>query len=222
MTGHYTVVQWDIQGRVNMKSEELKEVLSKHESWRRGEGCGIRADLRGANLRDADLRDADLMGADLRAAYLRGADLRGANLRDANLRDADLRDADLMGANLMGANLRDADLRDADLMGAANYFSQCPSVGSFTGWKKCRGDVIVKLLIPASAKRSSATSRKCRASKAKVIKIYAAEEAISQHDSNFTYIKGKTVEVKDFCEDRWQECAAGIHFFITREEAEKY
>lgn len=176
------MVQWDIQGRVNMKSEELKEVLSKHESWRRGEGCGIRADLR---------------GADLRAAYLRGADLRGANLRDA----------DLMGANLMGA---------------ANYFSQCPSVGSFTGWKKCRGDVIVKLLIPASAKRSSATSRKCRASKAKVIKIYAAEEAISQHDSNFTYIKGKTVEVKDFCEDRWQECAAGIHFFITREEAEKY
>ena len=127
-----------------------------------------------------------------------------------------------MGADLRGADLKDANLMGADLRGAANYFSQCPSVGSFTGWKKCRGDVIVKLLIPASAKRSSATSRKCRASKAKVIKIYAAEEAISQHDSNFTYIKGKTVEVKDFCEDRWQECAAGIHFFITREEAEKY
>ena len=196
------MVQWDIQGRVNMKSEELKEVLSKHESWRRGEGCGIRTDLRGANLM---------------AAYLRGANLRDADLMGANLMGADLRAAYLRGANLMGANLR-----GVDLMGAANYFSQCPSVGSFTGWKKCRGDVIVKLLIPASAKRSSATSRKCRASKAKVIKIYAAEEAISQHDSNFTYIKGKTVEVKDFCEDRWQECAAGIHFFITREEAEKY
>ena len=29
-------------------------------------------------------------------------------------------------------------------------------------------------------------------------------------------------ELENFNEDRWNECAAGIHFFITREEAIDY
>jgi hypothetical protein len=29
-------------------------------------------------------------------------------------------------------------------------------------------------------------------------------------------------KVENFNEDRWNECAAGIHFFITREEAIDY
>ena len=206
------------------------------------------ANLCGANLRDADLRGADLCGADLCGADLRGADLcdadlygadlcganlRGANLCDANLRDANLCDANLCGADLCGANLRDADLRGANLRGVryneqtAYYAMQCPEKGAYIGYKKAEGK-IVELEIQADAKRSSATTRKCRASKAKVLSITSIdgkehfEEAKSSRDQSFVYRVGKTVEVKDFDEDRWKECSTGIHHFITREEAAMY
>ena len=137
----------------------------------------------------------------------------------ADLRDADLRDA----------YLRNADLRDAYLSGAKNlaFPIACPEKGSFIGWKKCRGDLIVELEICADAKRSSATGRKCRCDKAKVISITTPEgtpvdSAISQYTETFAYRVGETVSVDDFDDNRWNECAPGIHFFITRQEAVDY
>ena len=208
------------------------------------------ADLRKANLCDADLCDADLRGADLRGADLHDADLCDADLRKANLCDADLCDADLCGANLCSANLRGANLRgaylfDANLCGAnlrdaknvdevkwsmytTFYPLQCPETGSFIGYKKASG-YIIELEICADAKRSSATSRKCRCSKAKVLAITNLDgsesglsEVKSNYDKDFIYRVGETVEVPDFDDNRWNECAAGIHFFVTREEAVKY
>ena len=219
----------------------------------RADLCG--ADLRGADLCDADLRDADLCGAnlccanlsdaDLRDANLCGADLRGANLSDGNLRNANLCCANLCcanlrGADLCGANLSGADLRDANLCDAKNtnktawdaytafYPLQCPETGSFIGYKKA-ADKIVMLEICADAKRSSATSRKCRCSKAKVLSITHLDgsdsgltEVRSNYSKEFVYRVGEVAEVPDFDDNRWNECAAGIHFFITREEAVKY
>ena len=202
-------------------------------------GANLRdADLRGANLRDADLRCADLCGANLYGADLCGANLRGADLYDANLRDANLRDANLRGANLCdadlrGANLRDADLRDADLRGAnlrdaKGCYLSCPTEGSFIGWKKASGH-IVKLRIPEDARRSSATGHKCRCDKAYVMEIQnmdgtkATEDTVrSDHDKDFVYTVGATVEVPDFDDNRWSECAPGIHFFIDRRAAVEY
>ena len=197
-------------------------------------GANLRdADLRGADLRDADLRDADLRGANLRDANLRDANLRDADLRDADLRDADLRGANLCDADLRGANLRDADLRGADLRGAnlrdaKGCYLSCPTEGSFIGWKKASGH-IVKLRIPEDARRSSATGRKCRCDKAYVMEIQnmdgtkATEDTVrSDHDKNFVYTVGATVEVPDFDDNRWSECAPGIHFFIDRREAVEY
>ena len=198
--------------------------------------CG--ADLCGANLRDADLRDADLYGADLRGADLRDADLYGAdlygadlcdaNLRGANLRGANLRDADLRGANLRDADLRGADLRGANLRDAKGCYLSCPTEGSFIGWKKASGH-IVKLRIPEDARRSSATGHKCRCDKAYVMEIQnmdgtkATEDTVrADHDKNFVYTVGATVEVPDFDDNRWSECAPGIHFFIDRREAVEY
>ena len=207
-----------------MKASELKEILDKHSKWLRCEPGGERADLRGSSLRGSNLR---------------GADLRGADLYGANLRDADLYGADLYGADLRGASLRDANLRGASLYGAKNvddavwdmytefYTMQCPESGTYTAYKKARG-LIVELEIPADALRSSATSRKCRASKAKVISITdvdgnpAGEQVESDYDSSFVYVVGQTLEVSDFDTDRWHECAPGIHHFITRAEAVKY
>ena len=181
------------------------------------------ADLYGANLCDADLCGADLRGADLRNADLRDADLcdanlRGANLRGAYLREADLRDADLRGAYLCGA----------DLCGVRGAYIACPTDGSFIGWKKASG-YIVKLQIPEDARRSSAGGEKCRCDKAYVVEIQNAdgtkadiETVHSNHDANFVYTVGATVEVSDFDGDRWNECAPGIHFFIDRRAAVEY
>jgi hypothetical protein len=185
--------------------------------------CG--ADLSEANLYGANLREANLCGANLREANLCGADLRGADLSGANLYGADLREANLCGANLCGANLYGANLYETNLYEAKdlNYPIVCPEYGEFTAFKKCRDNVIVKLLIPADAKRSSATTRKCRASKAVVLEIFGADKAISQHANDFIYEVGKTIEpANPFCDNRWEECASGIHFFITRKEAENY
>ena len=185
------------------------------------------ADLRGASLRRADLRDASLIGADLRGADLRGAslrraDLRGANLGGANLRGADLRGASLIDANLYGVNLSDANANEL----TAGYHLVCPESGSFIAWKKCEKESIVKLKVPASAKRSSATSRKCRVSKAKVLQIFDRngndiDSTVSQN-RDFIYTKDTMATPDSFDDDRWNECSSGIHCFITRKEAEDY
>ena len=224
---------------------DIKLILEKHAKWIRGEDGGECADLCNANLRGANLWGADLRNANLCDADLCNADLRGANLRNADLHDADLRGANLYGANLCGADLCDADLCDANLCSAnlrgakntdktawdaytAFYPLQCPETGSFIGYKKA-ADKIVMLEICADAKRSSATSRKCRCSKAKVLSITHLDgsdsgltEVRSNYSKEFVYRVGETVEVPDFDDNRWNECAAGIHFFITRDEAVRY
>ena len=230
----------------NTITETVLEAIRRGADLRGADlrGADLRgADLRGADLRDADLRDADLRGANLCGANLSDADLRDADLRDADLCDADLRSADLRGANLCGANLSDADLRDADLCDAdlrgANLcgadlrdakgcYLSCPTEGSFIGWKKASGH-IVKLRIPEDARRNSATGHKCRCDKAYVMEIQnmdgtkATEDTVrSDHDKNFVYTVGATVEVPDFDDNRWSECAPGIHFFIDRRAAVEY
>lgn len=201
---------------------DLKKILDEHLLWLNGEG-GSRADLSFANLRGANLRDANLRGANLL-----DADLRGANLRDADLRGADLRGANLSCANLSNANLSCASM-DQMIWDIHTVFYplQCPDSGSYIGYKKASG-LVVELEIPADAHRSSATSRKCRASKAKVLSITdingnpAGGQVKSNYDPNFVYAIGETVEVTDFDDNRWNECSTGIHHFITRAEAVIY
>ena len=148
--------------------------------------------------------------------------------RGANLIGADLCDANLRGANLIGANLCDANLIGADLCDAKGCYLSCPTEGSFIGWKKASGH-IVKLRIPEDARRSSATRDKCRCDRAYVVEIQnmdgtrATVDAVcSDHDQNFVYTVGATVEVPDFDDNRWSECAPGIHFFIDRRAAVEY
>ena len=129
---------------------------------------------------------------------------------------------------------RRANLSGAHLSGA-KYVPHipmvCPTHGEFIGWKKARAfggqPVLVQLRIPEQARRTSATGRKCRCDKAIVVGIEnmvgsTCEKAYSSYDSKFEYEPGKEVSVPDFCEDRFQECAAGIHFFVDKQEAIYY
>ena len=149
----------------------------------------------------------------------------------ADLSNTDLRDADLRYANLRGANLRDIKYNSLSI----GLNPVCPEEGSYIGYKKAKTKkenkeekVIVKLLITEDALRSSATTRKCRCSKAKVLSITSLDgtilysEAYSNWDNTFIYRVGDIVEVKDFDTNRWDECSTGIHHFITRKEAVEY
>jgi len=184
-----------------LKPEELKEILNKHLKWLENEEGGEHADLR-----DANLSGANLGGVNLSGAYLSGANLGGVNLS---------------GAYLSGVNLRG--IKDADKMQdiLISHTSICPE-GAIIGWKKCRDNVIVKLEIPAEAKRSNSTGRKCRAEYVKVLEVIGADVGISRHDDKTEYRAGEIVKPDKWDDNRWDECSNGIHFFITRLEAENY
>jgi len=148
-------------------------------------------------------------------------DLRSANLRSADLRYANLGYADLRYANLSHANLSLAYGLTPDSIHIQQ--TRILPEGDIIGYKKCVGNKIVKLLIPKDAKRSHAFGRKCRAEYAEVLEISEGNVAYSHHDGVFRYEVGKVVKPKDpFSEDWKVECGSGIHFFITRAEAEAY
>ena len=188
--------------------------------WARENG----ADLRGADLRGAYLRGADLRGADLRGAYLGDANLGGADLRGAYLGDADLRGAYLGDANLRGADLRGADLRGAYLGDAKNLKLppfQIPQEGELVVWKKLAGGKLCKLRIPPDAKRTaSVIGRKCRAEFAEVIEGSGSSWRGLEND--IEYAPGKTVRPDSYDDNPLVECSNGIHFFLTKEEAEAW
>ena len=209
-----------------MNTMKIKEILEKHKKWLADEEGGERANLSGANLYGADLSGADLSRAYLSGANLYGADLSGANLSGADLSRAYLSGADLSGANLSGANLYGANIP----LELVNRFYPicCPETGAFIAWKKAGGKV-VKLMVEETAKRSSAYGRKCRCSSALCLAIENFDgtdsgltEIASDYDTTFIYRVGEVAKVDNFDEDRRNECAPGVHFFITRQEAVYY
>lgn len=211
--------------REKLTQEELNEILDLHDKWLVGEFTGKQADLS-----NRDLRGLDFSKRDLRYIILRGSNMRGSNFRWSDLSYADLRDSILFGANLHGANLV-----FAKLFRAIGLDLACPEEGSFIGFKKlrgiCFGKLLCKLKIPANAKRSSATSRSCRCSRAKVLEILAeddegnytipVDEGYSMH-YDFKYTVGEYVRSDKWDNDRWNEDSNGIHFFVTRKEAINY
>ncbi len=228
---------------VIVEGNSYKECFSKCENLR---GADLRgADLRGAYLSDANLSDANLSDANLRGAYLRGAYLRGANLSDANLSDADLSDANLSdadlsntylsganlrGADLIGANLSDANLRGAYLRGAylrdttLPHFLIVPEEGGFYAYKRTSLGVI-KVQIPDKAKRTnSLVGRKCRAEYVKVVsgEGLGGTSPTQSGSQCLTYSKGDIIKADKYDDDIRVECTGGIHFFMTKREAEEY
>ena len=240
---HQHYLNKDIDGWENMRADLSYQDLS---------GLDLKnANLRNANLYKANLRKADLCRADFRNANLRNANLYKADLRESNLYRAfccyvnlcraDLRNADFRETNLLGADLREADLRGAKLQNAymedvkisedtkIAYPIACPETGSFIGYKKAAYEKIVKLQICEDAKRSSAITKKCRCSKALVLAIENMDGSDSRlhgitsiYDPSFIYRVGEIAEVSDFDDNRWRECAPGIHFFMDRQDAVKY
>ena len=204
--------------KIEIRNRWTNEVIYSAEAKSLKAALVTRAKL-GANLSGANLSGADLYGADL---Y--GADLSGANLYRANLSGANLSGADLYRANLYGANLSGADLSGVEGAELAIAKTRILPEGSIIGYKKVStptGPGIVTLHIPAAARRSHAFGRKCRCEFAEVVE--APEGAYTdQYGPRTEYKVGEIVKSDKWDENWMNECSNGIHFFITREEAEAY
>ena len=147
------------------------------------------------------------------------ANLYGVNLRGADLRGTDLRGADLEGANLEGADLLGAHLEGADLPPTLIV----PETGSFIGNKKLKNGKVVRVLIPDHAYRTNAiTSRKCRASALLPLDFCGTEGNTGPNNPGTTYEQGRVSVAHNFDSDRRVECTRGLHFFMTRTEAEEW
>ena len=217
-----------------MTQNELNEIIEKHQHYLNRDIDGwenMRADLSNKILYEANLRRSDLRNADFREASLFGADLRYANLSGADLRYANLCKANLRGADLRGAKPQNAYMENVEISEDTkiDYPIACPETGSFIGYKKASYGYIVKLQICKNARRSSATTKKCRCSKALVLSIenrngsYSGlQEIESIYNTSFVYRVGEIAEVPNFDDNRWYECAPGIHFFMDRQDAVEY
>ena len=189
-------------------------------------------DFREATLNDTNICDSNLIHADFGEASLVGAYLPHSNLTRADFRGANLDWADLRDCVFYDADIRDCNLWSANFVGAkdVSYIPlQCPSDGAFVGWKTVK-NVLIKLEIPADAKRSSATTNKCRCDKAKVLGFYNTlgteeldiTELVNDKYEKCKYVKGEMVYPDSFDEDRWNECSHGIHFFVNKQDAIDY
>ena len=94
-----------------------------------------------------------------------------------------------------------------------------------TVYKKCKFGVLICATIPSDAQIRGAYGKKCRASKAVITNVIGNVRGepvgISKYDGRTTYYSADEVEIEDF-DFSDKECAAGFHFFCTREEAENY
>ena len=206
-----------------------------------------------------DLRYADLYklradrvvfdNCNFEGANFYGSSISGAivysSMKNTNLSKAKFK-CDFHGTDFYGAKQDSETSFFTSCMIAAknveglNIPLACPSEGGFIAWKKCEGrkknkyfgDVIVKLLIPEHARRSSATTNKCRCDEAIVLDIqdYSGKSIANECTAHSLYQKdiiryavGRVIKpTEPFDEDRFRECASGIHFFYNREDAVAY
>ena len=183
---------------------------------------------------NADFSYADLSGSDFTNALLKDCNFEGAILRNCNFSSADLRGSNLANADISGANMYFSMLENVNMEGIlyddyTQYFKMhCPETGAFLAYKTTFDRRVVQLLIPADARRTSATYITCRCDKAKVLSIKSIDftqsytEAQSLADPNFIYRVGQMVYAKNFNPDRWVDSTGGIHFFMLREESIEY
>lgn len=194
---------------VNLQGAELQETLL------------IGANLHNVDLRKANLQDADLSMADLSYAFLYSADLYRAKLYYANLYRADLRYTNLRKAELYGANLYEVDLDNAQ-GNFIDYRKGKILTDTIIGYKACKHDIIVTLEIPRGAIVFSINGNIFRTNKVKVIAIDGADRAYAKYSRYTSYYVGDEFTIYNFNCEYNEACAAGIYFFMTREEAEQY
>jgi len=204
-------------GYANYLPESHFEKCYFEQNWFFEQGC-----FKGATFVDCFFKDLQFTGSDFRGVRFYRCTFDNVYVGGAVGTNA--RFMDCLFLTPFGIN--------EETVGFVNVIPE----GDLIVWKKLEDGYLCKLLIPAHAQRSMSTTLKCRASEALVLEILqpamdalpytdyvSVDKGWSMHCDRFAYEVGKTVRPKyDFEDNRWEECASGIHFFLTRELAESY
>lgn len=242
--------QEELDNKIKLHEKWLKDDDKGQPLYLYGVECH-NLDFSNYNLSQAMFHNVFFINCKFYNTHCVGSSFNTCLLQNSDYTDSDFEYNTFLNCNFVKLNINNtifsnnifihSRLRD---MGpaASDYFDSqipihCPEEGEFIGFKKaylktnsCIAylQVLVKLKIPADAKRSSGISNKCRCNKAEVLEITDCVgnesylKAYSGYDPNFKYEVGKIVEVEDFNDNRWNECSTGIHFFLTKDEAIKY
>nr|DAS41840.1 MAG TPA: pentapeptide repeat protein [Caudoviricetes sp.] len=210
------------------------------------------ASFRGAYLDGAKFIDAILVGVDFEGARLTHADFSCANAWEANfnktncqnslflsanLTEASFEGADLDGASFALAYLSNASLSDAQLDGVEfkdtfGVFPVCPEEGEFTGWTLAEEfdgtEYLLRVSVPWTARRSSGTTRRCRAEALSVDEVISLDTEksygfpypyITLKNRDFKLRLGETSTDDNFETDRFKTSSTDLYFWISKEEA---
>ncbi len=165
------------------------------------------SDFSNSYFSNSDFRYSDFSNSYFSNSYFRNSNFRYSNFRYSNFRNSDF---------------RNSDFRNSDFRNSKFNYRILPEEGKIIGYKKA-GNEIIKLEIDCETAVGGMIGRKCRCKKAKVLEITNNKKEIySDYDNSFIYKVGEIVEVEDWNDKPYLECEKGIHFFITRQEAEDY
>ena len=206
--------------------------------------------FKGANLFSANFREATAMTCNFRETTLNNSNFDKAVADESDFYGASLRMASFFRTKLWKTNFAWADFSNADLLEADFYKSTLCGAGfgqtrnmpyiptwlpveSFIGWVKVIGETesyIIKIKILNDSKRVRGVGDICRCNKALVLEIQNIEgekleiEEIEYHDKWGTLVfhVWEVTECEDWYPGRWNDCKAGITFFIDRQSAVLY
>ena len=238
--------------------KELKEVLNNNFSHIDLRGWSFKgqnlsgANFAGANLERACFIDAILVDANFEGANLKNADFSCANAWSANFNETNCKDtvflsanlteasfegADLDGASFAQANLTDANLQDTNIVttefdNTVGVYPVCPEEGEFTGWTLAEEfdgtEYLLRVSVPWTARRSSGTTRRCRAEALSVDEVISLDTEksygfpypyITLKNRDFKLRLGETSTDENFEVDRFKVSSTDLYFWISKEEA---
>ena len=241
-----------------MEQEELKEALNGDFANMDLRGVDFKGqNLTGANFKGADLEGACFIDTVLVSANFEGANLKKAdfscvnawsanfnetNCKDtvflsANLTEASFEGADLDGASFARANLTDANLQDTNIVttefdNTVGVYPVCPEEGEFTGWTLAEEfdgtEYLLRVSVPWTARRSSGTTRRCRAEALSVDEVISLDTEksygfpypyITLKNRDFKLRLGETSTDENFEVDRFKTSSTDLYFWISKEEA---
>lgn len=189
----------------------------------------------GAVFTNVDMAGTTFRKCNLNHSWFKECKTKGIRFLYCDVQEANFRWMNFTGADFSGSNFHHTlfeyatteDITDNE--DTKFYRMACPETGPFIAWKCCTELRVVQLLVPADARRVSATAETCRCDRAKVLSIKSIDETISYTwaqstvDPDFYYEVGKWVEpANGFEPNRWRDSSQGIHFFMERQQAVDY
>ncbi len=226
----------------SFKNANLYKVGSRNSTF-------FRCDFASSTINDSDFFLSDFESSRFKNALVYGSILSKCNLK-IYTDNTSFNRCNLNGSNINRLNDGSLDIINSkfDLVNISDDLENVS--GSYIeyrtgkilkepiiGYKKCSKDkyfpqdlsdyiigfnsTIVTLEIPKDAIVFSINGNKFRTNKVKVISIDGADRAYSCR-GNMSYYVGDEINISDFDCRYNVECSNGIHFFMTKEEADAY